>query len=77
MRMIREKSLIKHKEIYFNSIAYTTYVKEMENPHTEHTLISDLFVVAKSCGLRREGRRFKVWSKDESYQEIIFVTSVK
>ena len=49
--MIREKSLIKHKEINSDSIVYTKYVKDMSNLHT---LISDLFVVIKSSG---EGRR--------------------
>ena len=28
-KICREKSLIKHKEIKFDSIVYTTYVKEM------------------------------------------------
>ena len=60
--VIREWSLIKHKEHYFDSIVYTTYVKEMSNLHT-HTIhtapISDSFGVVKSFGLRGEGRRVK------------------
>ena len=35
------------------------YVKKMPNLHTntQHTLISDSFVVVKFCSLRGEGRR--------------------
>ena len=36
--VIREQSLIKHKEINFDSIVYTTYVKQMSNLHsTQYT----------------------------------------
>ena len=57
--VIREKSLIKHKEINLDSIVYIKYVKKKNfiTAHTIHTLISDLFGVVKSCGLRGEGRR--------------------
>ena len=53
------KSLIKHKEINFDSITFITYVKEMPNlhTHTHNTLISDPFGVVKLCCLRGEGRR--------------------
>ena len=57
--VIKEWSLIKHNEINFDSIVYTTYVKEMSYLHTHniqwYTLINDLFGDVKSCDLRGEG----------------------
>ena len=49
------KGIIKHKEIYFDSILYIMYVKEMSNLHTHNAQI-DLFGVVKYFSLRGEGR---------------------
>ena len=55
----KQKSLIKHTKIYFDSIPSITYVKEMPNlhTHTKHTDFSDPNGVVKFCSLRGEVRR--------------------
>ena len=57
-RLVIRESLNKHKEFYFDSLVYITYVKEMSNLYTHNTPTrNDSFGVVKSCGLRGQGRR--------------------